>query len=109
MKSALNGGLQLSVLDGWWAEAYDGTHGWAIPADPSGDNARDDMRDANVLFDLLESQVVPLFYERDAAGVPLGWLRQVKASIAAIGTRFTAATMLQNYAERYRQVLAGRD
>src|SRR5690606_30120189 len=64
MKSALNGGLNLSVLDGWWAEAYDGTNGWALDGEVSGDDAATDERHADALFDALEQQVVPLFYDR---------------------------------------------
>src|SRR5207249_723778 len=65
MKAALNGALNLSVLDGWWAEAYDGTNGWGIEGDPAMDVGDQDDRDAASLFGLLEEQVVPLFYHRD--------------------------------------------
>jgi glycogen phosphorylase len=68
VKAALNGALNGSVLDGWWAEAYDGANGWAI----DGDEEAQDGRHAAALFDLLEQRVVPLFHERYEAGVPLG-------------------------------------
>jgi glycogen phosphorylase len=100
MKSMFNGGLQLSVLDGWWAEAYDGVNGWAIPAVAGPDPAAEDERDAACLLDLLESEVLPLFYARDQAGVPRGWVRRMKASLRSLGPRFTATRMLDDYVAR---------
>ena len=70
MKSAFNGGLQLSVLDGWWAEGYDGENGWAIEGDVDSNHHAQDERDAGALHHLLEHEVVPAFYERDEAGIP---------------------------------------
>ena len=97
MKVALNGGLNLSVLDGWWAEAYDGTNGWGIDS-PDGDaNAQDD-RDAVALADLLEREVIPLFYHRDADGIPCGWVQRIKASMRTLIPQFTAERMLREYA-----------
>ncbi|HEX3831290.1 MAG TPA: alpha-glucan family phosphorylase, partial [Solirubrobacteraceae bacterium] len=84
MKSVFNGGLQLSVLDGWWAEAYDPDpahpNGWAIPGDVDPDHGAQDERDAGVLHHLLEDEVVPTFYERDEAGLPQRWLQMVRTS-----------------------------
>src|SRR5947208_13928297 len=74
MKAALNGVPQLSTLDGWWAEGYDGPNGWAIPPAPAGQDA--DAADAEQLYRLLENEVVPLFYDRDAQGVPSGWVER---------------------------------
>ena len=70
MKAVINGGLNLSVLDGWWAEAYDGANGWALPGDVDPDHAAQDERDAAALYGLLEQEVAPLFYDRDADGIP---------------------------------------
>ena len=70
MKSCLGGGLQLSVLDGWWAEAYDGENGWAIDGDVDGDHDAQDHRHSSAMFDLLEQEVLPMFHDRDAHGVP---------------------------------------
>ena len=70
MKSAVNGGLQLSVLDGWWAEAYDGTNGWALSGDVDHDHGAQDARDAAELLRLLDDEVVPTFYDRDERGLP---------------------------------------
>ena len=97
MKSALNGGLNLSVLDGWWPEAYDGENGWAIAGDTLANPAEHDMRDANAFYELMETAVVPLFYERDAAGVPVGWVRRVKAALKSIGPAFSATRMVTTY------------
>ena len=95
MKATFNGALQLSVLDGWWAEAYDGSNGWAIPGEEG-----DDETDAERFYDLLENEVIPLFYERDAAGVPNGWCELVKRALVTCGPTFTATRMLRDYAAR---------
>jgi starch phosphorylase len=100
MKAAINGALNLSVLDGWWAEAYDGSNGWGIPGDPMEDVAEQDARDAGMLYDLLENEVVPLFYGRDAGGVPVGWVQRMKASLRTVGPRFSAARVVDEYATR---------
>jgi starch phosphorylase len=102
MKAALNGGLNLSVLDGWWSEAFDGANGWAIPGGP-GDEQAQDARDADALYGLLEREVVPLFHERDGGSVPRGWVRRVKASLRSLGPAFSATRMLGDYlAKVYR-------
>jgi starch phosphorylase len=97
MKTTFNGALQLSVLDGWWAEAYDGGNGWAIDGAELDDPDAADARDAAELYDLLEHQVVPLFYERDEAGVPTGWCAMVKRAVRTCAPRFTATRMLDDY------------
>src|SRR5450755_4075553 len=84
MKAVINGGLNLSTLDGWWAEAYDGTNGWALPGEVDPDHAAQDARDAAALFDLLEQQVLPAFYDRDADGLPHSWLARIRASIRTL-------------------------
>ena len=100
MKTTFNGALQLSVLDGWWAEAYDGSNGWAINGHEGGDPAAADERDANTFYDLLEHEVVPLFYDRGEDGVPHGWCRMVKAAIRTCAPRFTTTRMLDEYVDR---------
>jgi glycogen phosphorylase len=101
MKSALNGGLNLSVLDGWWAEAYDGANGWAI-GDPLNDDPPQvrDAKDAEALYDAIEQDLLPLFHERDADGVPHGWTARIKASLRTIGPRFCAGRMVREYTDR---------
>jgi len=98
MKVALNGGLNLSVLDGWWSEAYDGTNGWGIES-PDADPGTQDDHDAQALLDLLEKDVIPLFYNRDPDGVPRRWLQRVKVAMRTLIPRFAAQRMLREYVE----------
>jgi starch phosphorylase len=103
MKSAANGGLNLSVLDGWWVEGYDGENGWEIDGGPEGDDESEeaqDARHAHALYDLLEQQVIPMFHERDGDGIPHRWLAMVKRSLRTNGPRFSAARMVEEYADR---------
>ena len=102
MKSAVNGGLQLSVLDGWWAEAYEGAGGWALPGDVDPDSQAQDERDANALHRIMDDHVLPTFYDRDEHGLPLLWLARIRTSLRSLGPRFCATRMLRQYAtERY--------
>jgi glycogen phosphorylase len=104
MKSCLGGGLQLSVLDGWWAEAFDGTNGWAINGDVVSDAAAQDYRDANALYDLLTQAVVPMFHERDAQGIPQRWVAIMRRSLITNGPRFSATRMVRDYMDQvYRR------
>jgi starch phosphorylase len=108
MKAALNGGLNLSVLDGWWAEACDGTNGWGIRSEPGPDDRAQDARDAAAFYDVLEREVVPLFHDRDAAGLPHRWLARIRASLRTLGPAFNSARTLGDYLERvYRPPGAG--
>jgi glycogen phosphorylase len=99
MKSAINGGLQLSVLDGWWAEGYQPGLGWAISGDVDGDHHAQDERDAATLNHLLNAEVIPTFYERDANGLPAQWIQMVRASLQALGPEFSATRMVRDYLE----------
>jgi starch phosphorylase len=96
-KAALNG-LNLSVLDGWWEEAYDGLNGWAIESDSRLDPAEQDARDAAALYALLEDEIAPCFYDRDERGIPRDWVRRVKASLRTLAPRFGSTRMLEEYA-----------
>lgn len=100
MKAMLNGGLNLSVLDGWWAEACGGSNGWAIPSEPGPDDLVQDARDSDQLYALLEREVVPRFHDRDADGIPHRWLAMVKSSLQTLGPRFNATRMLDEYRTR---------
>ena len=100
MKSAVNGGLQLSVLDGWWAEGYDGENGWALPGDEDPDHGAQDQRDGTELHRLLEEEVAREFYERDESGLPRAWLARVRASLKTNGPAFAATRMVRDYVER---------
>jgi starch phosphorylase len=97
MKSAFNGGLQLSVLDGWWAEAYDGENGWAISGEVDDDHHAQDERDGAALHQLLEEHVLPAFYERDEGGLPTRWVELMRNSLRTLGPEFCASRMLAQY------------
>jgi glycogen phosphorylase len=102
MKSALNGGLNLSVLDGWWDEWYDGGNGWAIPsADEVADPARRDELEATALYDLFSGSVAPLFYDCGAdgsGGLPQRWLEMVAHTLRTLGPKVQATRMVREYA-----------
>ena len=98
MKAALNGGLNCSILDGWWDEWFDGTNGWAISsAEGEEDLVRRDEIEANSLFDLLERQIVPLFYQRTEGPVPRRWIDRVKHDLISLGPKVTASRMVRDY------------
>ena len=101
IKAGINGVINLSVLDGWWAEGYDGDNGWAIkPTFDATDAARRDADEARALYQLLEDQVIPLYYSIGAAGCSPGWLAIAKQSIASLVPRFSSVRMLGEYAEQ---------
>ncbi|MEU4229653.1 alpha-glucan family phosphorylase [Nonomuraea sp. NPDC026600] len=98
MKSALNGGLNLSIRDGWWDEWYDGTNGWAIPtADGVTDQDRRDELEAAALYDLIEHEVADRFYDRAGDGLPRRWLEMVKHTLTSLGPKVLAGRMLRDY------------
>ena len=101
MKASMNGTLHLSIGDGWWAEGYTGTNGWQIAGRPSSDDQEAvDAADAEALYQLLETEVVPTFYERDSRGVPRRWVSRVKQAIVTVTPRFSSRRMMKDYAER---------
>jgi starch phosphorylase len=101
MKAALNGVLNCSILDGWWAEAYDPTLGFAIAGDGAATTEEEqDAADAEALFAVLEREVLPAYYERDASGVPSRWVEMMRHSIAELGTRFSTNRMVTEYVDR---------
>jgi starch phosphorylase len=98
MKAALNGALNLSILDGWWNEYYDDRNGWAIPsADSAGDGAERDALEAASLYDLLEHQIAPRFYDRDAAGLPVKWIADMRHTLATLSPELSADRMVRQY------------
>jgi glycogen phosphorylase len=97
MKNAVNGGLQLSVLDGWWAEGYNGTNGWALSGDVDHDHGAQDARDAHELFRLLEEEIAPEFYAADADGIPQAWVARVRRSLRTCAREFGAGRMIEDY------------
>ena len=98
MKAGINGTLNLSILDGWWAEGFDGQNGWAIPSSTAEDGRRDD-EDARSLYEVLQDEVVPLYYDRDATGQPVRWIARAKHSMATLIPAFNTRRMLENYVE----------
>ena len=108
MKAALNGGLNLSIRDGWWDELFDGENGWAIPSanGVSDDNRRDDL-EAGAIYDLLEKSVVPRFYDRDPDGIPRRWTEMVRHTLRSLGPSVLAERMLHDYVEQLYLPAAG--
>ena len=97
-KVVLNGGLNLSVLDGWWAEAYDGMNGFAIGSGRTHSNMSvHDIRDGEDLMRALREEVIPLYYQRDRDGLPRGWIKRMKRTIRTLGWRFNADRMVMDY------------
>ena len=97
-KAVLNGALNLSILDGWWAEAYDGGNGFAISKGTSHVNEQiTDTRDGQSLYEVLEKQVVPLYYDRDIDGLPRQWIKRMVNSISSLAWRFSAQRMVGDY------------
>jgi len=97
-KVVLNGGLNLSVPDGWWAEAYDGLNGFSIGTGRTHSNMDvHDRRDGEDLYRVLREEVIPLYYDRDRDGLPRGWIKRMKRTIRTLGWRFSAARMVMDY------------
>jgi len=108
-KAAINGVINLSVLDGWWAEGYNGENGWAImPHDPQLDASQRNREEGAELLDILENQVAPLYYDRDHHGYSMGWVRMSKASMKSIIPRFNAQRMVMDYVRKYYTHARGR-
>ena len=109
MKAAMNGGLNVSVLDGWWLEGYDPAHGWAIgPEERPGDEAHEDHVDAAELYRLLNDEVVPCYYDRGEDGLPHVWIARMKRAIGDLSARFGTSRMVREYAQRYYLVAAAK-
>ncbi len=107
-KVVLNGGLNLSVLDGWWAEAYDGLNGFAIGTGRThADMSIHDSRDGEDLYRVLREEVIPLFYDRDRDGLPRGWIKRMKRTIRTLGWRFNANRMVMDYTTKCYVPAAG--
>jgi starch phosphorylase len=107
-KVVLNGGLNLSVLDGWWAEAYDGLNGFAIGTGRTHSNMNmHDSRDGDDLYRVLRDEVIPLYYQRDRDGLPRGWIKRMKRTIRTLGWRFNADRMVMDYTTKCYVPAAG--
>jgi len=101
MKAAANGVVNLSVLDGWWDEGWNGENGWAIGGrDTNPDEAAQDWADAQDLYRILEDEVVPRYYDLDKNGIPVAWVELMRRSMASTLWRFSTTRMLHDYIER---------
>src|SRR5262249_53333025 len=95
MKPPLHGGINCSLLDGWWPESFDHKNGWAIgDGSQLADLERQNKKDANAIYDLLENEIVPRFYNRDASGIPQHWIATMKHSMKTVCTTFNTHRML---------------
>jgi len=102
MKAAINGVINLSVLDGWWGEGYQGDNGWAIkPATDSGDDYRRNREESRTLYEILQDQVIPLYYARGDVGYSRDWIKMAKRSIETILPRFNATRMASEYVANF--------
>ena len=93
----MNGALHLSILDGWWPEGYNGQNGWAF----GGDENASDAQDAEALYTILEQEVVPLYYQVNPEGIPLAWVKMMKASMKSVGPNFSARRMVKEYSQKF--------
>ena len=110
MKVVLNGGLNCSVLDGWWAEAYDGENGFAIGRGETHSATEiHDRKDSDALYETLTNEVIPLYYDRGQDGLPHGWIARMKTGIRTLGWRFSADRMVTDYVNHcYLPAAGGR-
>ncbi|MGK2957265.1 MAG: alpha-glucan family phosphorylase [Acidimicrobiales bacterium] len=109
MKASINGGIHLSVGDGWWAEGYTGSNGWLIEGVGDDDSSMTNSAEAEALYRLLEVEIIPAFYDRNESGIPTRWLRIVKEAIRTVMPRFSARRMMKQYAEEMYEPLAGSE
>jgi starch phosphorylase len=100
MKAAINGALHLSILDGWWPEGFNGKNGWAF-AGAAGEDR--DARDAAAIYEILEKEVVPLYYRVNEQGVPEGWVQMMKEAMKSLGAQFSARRMVKEYSRKFYQ------
>jgi starch phosphorylase len=98
MKAAINGRLNLSILDGWWAEGFDGSNGWGIPPGQAQDPERRDALDSELILDTLEDEVVPLYYERDGDGLSHEWVNYCKRAMMTVIPQFNMRRVVADYA-----------
>jgi starch phosphorylase len=108
-KAALNGVLNFSILDGWWREGYNGQNGWAIGDETDyGDPDLQDQKDAESLYDVLENEIIPLYYQRSAGNLPTEWISRTKESIRTLAPAFSMRRMVKEYAlEMYFDLMEG--
>jgi glycogen phosphorylase len=101
-KTSCHGGLNLSILDGWWREGYDGMNGFAIGDDSSPANIEEqDRRDSANLYRALTEQVIPKFFDRDANGIPREWIKMIRRAMVTLVARFSTSRMVKEYTQKY--------
>ncbi len=109
MKAAINGVLNFSVLDGWWAEAYNGDNGWMLSEEPAyNDHELQNQLDAETIYNVLENEIIPLFFDRDEAQIPVKWIEKIRASLISIVPQFTMQRVLMEYQHKYYAKLYDR-
>ncbi len=108
MKVTPNGGINMSILDGWWPEAYDGANGWVIGDDRARDDDHQNFVESESVYDLLECEIIPLFYDRGTDGLPRKWIARMKASMRTCVPQFSANRMVREYAEQMYRPTAKR-
>ncbi len=109
MKATMNGVLNLSVLDGWWVEGYKPNAGWALPLERTYENQEyQNQLDAEMIYEMLENEIVPLFYKRDENNIPREWIQYIKKAVAQIAPEFTTARMLDDYIDKFYNKMALR-
>jgi len=101
MKAAINGAINLSITDGWWAEGYEGDNGWNIRPSPHQEDGRRDHEDARNLYDILENEVIPIYYDRDKRDYSTSWVEKSKRSMTSVIPRFNMVRMLNEYLEKF--------
>ncbi|MGH2772383.1 MAG: alpha-glucan family phosphorylase [Actinomycetota bacterium] len=106
MKAALNGALNFSTADGWWNEMFNGDNGWSIPSAEHEPHDRRDQIEADALYEILESEIIPLFYDRPNGSAPKGWVGKMKDSLISLGPRVGASRMLRDYLDLLYEPLA---
>lgn len=106
MKASLNGVIHFSILDGWWPEAYNGQNGWAFGSEAGGDR---DAQDAEAIYEILEKQVIPLYYQVADDGIPHGWVKMMKAAMKSTAARFSARRMVKEYSRKFYQAALRAD
>ncbi len=109
MKASMNGVINLSVRDGWWDEAYNGKNGWAINDFQAGSPEDEDKTDSESLYNLLENEIAPLYYDRDRKGVPHQWIKVVKEAIKTITPAFNACRMMKEYTQQMYLPAVGQE
>ena len=108
MKPPLHGGINCSILDGWWPECFNGKNGWKIgDGREFTDRQKQDRYDANAIYELLENEIVPIFYNRDRSGIPRQWVRIMLESMKTVGSEFNTHRMVREYWRKYYQPASG--